>query len=95
MDASREIRRIRKPTGVGIMVTSDLVTSKEMGESPVNADDWCSCVEGALAKENHVDAARQTWFANVQVRDEKPYTEMEGNSVGRKIASLVVKATKE
>ena len=91
----KEIYRILKPNGVGKMVISDLVTSKEMDKDSVNADDWCSCIDGALTKENYVNAIRKAGFANVEALDEKPYTEMEGDDEGRKITSLVVKAIKE
>ena len=77
------------------MVISDLVTSKEMDKNSVNADNWCSCIDGALTKENYVNAIREAGFTNVEALDEKPYTEMEGNGGGRKITSLVVKAIKE
>jgi SAM-dependent methyltransferase len=94
VEAFKEIYRILKPNGVGKMVISDLVTSKEMGKDSVDADNWCSCIDGALTKENYVDAIREAGFANVEVLDEKPYTEMEGNGGVRKITSLVVKAIK-
>ncbi len=95
VNAFKEIHRILKPNGAGKMVISDLVTSKETGKDSVNADNWCSCIDGALTKENYADAIRGAGFANVEVLDEKPYTEMEGNDGGRKITSLVVKAIKE
>jgi SAM-dependent methyltransferase len=95
VDTFKEIRRILKPNGIGKMVISDLVTSKEMDRDSVNADDWCSCIDGALTKENYVDAIKEAGFASVEVLDEKPYTEMEGNGERRKITSLVVKAIKE
>jgi SAM-dependent methyltransferase len=95
VEAFKEIYRILKPNGVGKMVISDLVTSKEMGKDSVDADNWCSCIDGALTKENYVDAIREAGFANVEVLDKKPYTEMEGNDGGRNITSLVVKAVKE
>ena len=95
VDAFKEIHRILKPKGVGKMVISDLVTSKEMDKNSVNADNWCSCIDGALTKENYIDAIREAGFTNVEVLDEKPYAEMEGNGGGRKITSLVVKAVKE
>jgi SAM-dependent methyltransferase len=95
VEAFKEIYRILKPNGVGKMVISDLVTSKEMGKDSVDADNWCSCIDGALTKENYVDAIREAGFANVEVLDEKPYTEMEGDGGLRKITSLVVKAIKE
>ena len=91
----KEIHRILKPNGIGKMVISDLVTSKEMDKDSVNADNWCSCIDGALTKENYINAIREAGFTNVEVLDEKPYTEMEGNGGGRKITSLVVKAIKE
>ena len=67
VDAFREIHRILKPNGIGKMVISDLVTSKEMDKSSVNADNWCSCIDGALTKENYVDAIREAGFTNVEV----------------------------
>jgi SAM-dependent methyltransferase len=91
----KEIHRILKPNGIGKMVISDLVTSKEMDKNSVNAENWCSCIDGALTKENYVDAIRGAGFTNIEVLDEKPYTEMEGNGGGRKITSLIVKAIKE
>src|SRR5919112_4392521 len=90
----REIYRILKPNGIGRMVISDLVTSREVDEKSVNTENWCSCIDGALTKENYVDAIRRGGFSNVEVLDEKPYLEMEDNNDGRKISSLVVKATK-
>lgn len=94
VDAFKEIRRILKPNGEGKMVISDLVTSKEMDKNSVDADIWCSCIDGALTKENYLNSIREAGFANVEVLDEKPYTEMEGNGGERKISSLVVKAIK-
>jgi hypothetical protein len=71
-----------------------LVTSKEKDENSVNADGWCSCIDGAMTKENYLNSIREAGFANVEVLDEKPYTEMEDNNDGRKISSLVIKAIK-
>ncbi len=90
----KEIHRILKPNGVGKMVISDLVTSKEMNEHSVNAEDWCSCIDGALTKENYLKSTREAGFTNIEVLDEKPYIEMGNSDDGRKISSLVVKATK-
>ncbi len=92
----KEIHRILKPNGVGRMVISDLVTSKEMDEHSVNAEDWCSCIDGALTKENYLNSIREAGFTNIEVLDEKPYIEMENSDEdgGRKISSLVVKAIK-
>ncbi len=92
----KEIHRILKPNGAGRMVISDLVTSKEMDEHSVNAEDWCSCIDGALTKENYLNSIREAGFTNIEVLDEKPYIEMENSDEdgGRKISSLVVKAIK-
>ena len=91
----KEIHRILKPNGVGKMVISDLVTSKQMDEHSVNAEDWCSCIDGALTKENYLNSIREAGFTNIEVLDEKPYIEMGNSDYGnRKISSLVVKAIK-
>ena len=82
VDAFKEIHRILEPNGIGKMVISELVTSKEMNEYSVNADNWCSCIDGALTKENYVNAIREAGFTNVEALDEKPYAEMEGNGGG-------------
>ena len=52
----KEIHRILKPNGIGKMVISDLVTSKEMDKKSVNAENWCSCIDGALTKENYINS---------------------------------------
>jgi ubiquinone/menaquinone biosynthesis C-methylase UbiE len=48
--AFKEIYRILRSNGR--MVISDPVTSKEVGLESVNSEDWCSCIDGALTKEN-------------------------------------------
>jgi hypothetical protein len=53
----------------------------------------CSCIDGALTRENSLESIRKARFDNVKVL-EKLY--MEGDRVdGRKITSLVIKAIKE
>jgi len=94
VDAFKEIHRILKPNGIGKMVISDLVTSKEMDRDSVNEDNWCSCIDGALTKENYLNSIREAGFTNVEVLDEKPHTEMGNSDDGRKISNLVVKAIK-
>ena len=91
----KEIYRILIPNGIGKMVISDLVTSKEMDEHSVSAEDWCSCIDGALTSENYLNSIREAGFTNIEVLDEKPYIEMGNTGDGsRKISSLVVKAIK-
>jgi hypothetical protein len=53
----------------------------------------CSCIDGALTRENSLESIRKAGFDNVKVLEEKLY--MEGDRVdGRKITSLVMKAVK-
>jgi arsenite methyltransferase len=92
----REIYRILKPNGIGRIVISDLMTDKQIAEDPslVDPDKWCSCIDGALTKENYIASIKKGGFDRVEVLDEKRYTE--GDQVdNRKITSLVIKAVKE
>jgi len=86
--AFKEIYRILRTNGR--MVISDLVTSKEVGLGLVNSEEWCSCIDGALTKENYIDSIRRGGFKNVETVQEMPYIEAHG----RKITSLVIKAVK-
>jgi ubiquinone/menaquinone biosynthesis C-methylase UbiE len=88
----KEIYRILKKYGIGRMVISDLVTDREIDTAP-NSDKWCSCIDGALTKDNYLDSIKKAGFQNVEVLEEKLY--MEGDKAdGRKITSLVIKAFK-
>jgi arsenite methyltransferase len=90
----KEIYRILKH-GRGRMVISDLVTDKEVQSDSIDPEKWCSCVDGALTKENYLNSIRKAGFTNIEVLDDKFYIE-EGDQVnGRKISSLVIKAVKE
>jgi ubiquinone/menaquinone biosynthesis C-methylase UbiE len=92
----RERHRILKPNGIGRMVISDLVTDKQIAEdtTSVDPDKWCDCIDGALTKENYIDSIKKGGFDDVEVLDEKIYTE--GDQVdNRKISSIVIKAVKE
>ena|SRR5215212_1636561 len=90
----KEIYRILKH-GRGRMVISDLVTDKEVQSDSIDSEKWCSCVDGALTKENYLNSIRKAGFTNIEVLDDKFYIE-EGDQVNdRKISSLVVKAVKE
>ncbi|MDE1844128.1 MAG: arsenite methyltransferase [Thaumarchaeota archaeon] len=90
-NAFREVHRILKKGGR--MVISDLVTDKEIDQDQVNAEQWCSCIDGALTKENYIQSIKKAGFENVDILEERTY--MEGEKVnGRKISSLVIKAIK-
>jgi arsenite methyltransferase len=91
-----EIHRILKPNGIGRMIISDLVTDKQIAEDPSSIDPerWCSCIDGALAKENYIASIKKGGFGPVEVLDDRVYTE--GDRVdSRKIASLLIKAVKQ
>lgn len=87
----KEIYRILKKDGKGRMIISDLVTSKEVHEESINTEDWCSCIDGALTKENYINSIRQAGFQNVKVLNEKTYMEP-NNKNDKKITSLIVGA---
>jgi SAM-dependent methyltransferase len=88
----REAHRILKQGGR--MVISDLVTDKEVVPSSVNAQKWCSCIDGALTKEHYLDSIRKAGFQNVQVLSERLYMDGGEQIDGRKITSVVIKAVK-
>ena len=87
----KEIYRILKKDGNGRMIISDLVTSKEVREESVNAEDWCSCIDGALTKENYINSIEEAGFQNVRILNEKTYMEPDNKS-DRKITSVVIGA---
>jgi ubiquinone/menaquinone biosynthesis C-methylase UbiE len=91
--AFKEIYRILRSNG-GRMVISDLVTSEEVGLESADTEEWCSCIDGALTKENYIASIRQAGFKSVEVLQEEPYTEEKEEVDGRKITSLVIKAVK-
>ncbi|MGN6615379.1 MAG: arsenite methyltransferase [Candidatus Nitrosocosmicus sp.] len=96
-NAFKEVYRILKPE-VGKMVISDLVTDKEIPVNSIDADNWCSCIDGALTKENYIKSIREAGFKNIEILDEKPYLDLEqqqdGSITRRKITSLTIKAIK-
>ena len=69
------------------MIISDLVTNREIDDS---SEKWCSCIDGALTKENYLDSIRKAGFNNPEVLQEITY--LEDKTDGRIITSLVVKA---
>ncbi|MGA9150813.1 MAG: arsenite methyltransferase [Candidatus Nitrosopolaris sp.] len=86
----KEIYRILKDGGR--MIISDLVTDREVDKNSVNVEKWCSCIDGALTKENYLDSIRKAGFNSVQVLQETQY--LEDKTDGRIITSLAVKAIK-
>ncbi|HYG00772.1 MAG TPA: arsenite methyltransferase [Candidatus Saccharimonadales bacterium] len=94
----REIYRILKSEGKGKIIISDLVTSKEIDVHSINTDNWCSCIDGALTKENYLDSIKKAGFNNIDVLDEKLYMELDEDNEGqekRQITSISIKAVKE
>lgn len=89
--AFKEIYRILKKEGKGRIVISDLVTSKEVEGESINAEDWCSCIDGALTKENYFSSIQKAGFRNVRILSEQVYLDEEKTS-GRKITSLIIRA---
>src|SRR5215212_1250256 len=96
VDTFKEVHRILKQ-GQGIMVISDLITDKEVHGDSVDSEKWCSCIDGALTKENYLESIRKAGFQNPEILEEKLYTqEKSDNKVDgkRRISSIVVKAIK-
>jgi arsenite methyltransferase len=91
--AFKEIYRILRNSG-GRMVISDLVTSEEVGVEAADTEEWCSCIDGTLTKENYIASIRQAGFKNVEVLREEAYIEEKERVDRRKITSLIVKAIK-
>jgi arsenite methyltransferase len=91
-----EIHRILKPNGTGRMVISDLVTDRQIENAEsIDPDKWCSCIDGALTKENYIASISKGGFDKIEILDEKIYTEGDETDNNRKITSLVIKAAKE
>jgi arsenite methyltransferase len=94
----KEIYRILKSYS-GRMMISDLVTDREVDRDSVNPEKWCSCIDGALTKENYLDSIRKAGFQTVEVLEERPYIEDQMDSddkdTTRKISSLLIKAVKD
>jgi arsenite methyltransferase len=89
----KEVYRILKPDGIGRMIIYDLVTDKEIDKNSIDPDKWCSCIDGALTRENYLDSISRAGFSDVEVLEEKLYMNNE-NIDGRRITSLVIKAVK-
>jgi arsenite methyltransferase len=84
----KEIYRILRTNGR--MVVSDLVTDKQIDTGLINPEKWCSCIDGALTKENYLNSISKAGFTNIEILDDKLYTEEDG----RRITSVVIRAVK-
>ncbi|MGB8767473.1 MAG: protein-L-isoaspartate(D-aspartate) O-methyltransferase, partial [Nitrososphaeraceae archaeon] len=87
----KEIYRILKKDGKGRMIISDLVTSKEVRGDSVNPEDWCSCIDGALTKENYINSIKEAGFSDVKTLNEQIY--INEDKTNRIITSVVIGAT--
>jgi ubiquinone/menaquinone biosynthesis C-methylase UbiE len=89
--AFKEIHRILKKGGR--MVISDLITNREVPLAQADREKWCGCIDGALTKENYLNAIRQAGFDEIQVLGESLYKE--GTEIGNRIlTSVVIRAVK-
>jgi arsenite methyltransferase len=89
----KEVYRILKKEGLGRMIISDLITTKEISQDDIITTNWCSCIDGALTKENYLQSIRDAGFQNIEVLNEKTYMDESNFSDGRKILGLIVKGT--
>ena len=88
--AFKEVYRILKKQGKGRMIISDLVTSKEVHGDSVNPEDWCSCIDGALTKENYINSIREAGFSDVRTLNEQIY--LNDDKTNRRITSVIIGA---
>jgi arsenite methyltransferase len=100
LNTFKEIHRILKPNGVGRLIISDVLTSREIEKTLVNEAKWCGCVDGALTKENYLDSVRKAGFGNVEILEERPGNVVEdlkvhGGKNTRNITSITIKAFKD
>jgi hypothetical protein len=69
-----------------------LITTKEISKEDINTENWCSCIDGALTKENYLQSIRDAGFQKIQILNEKTYMDETNFSDGRKIVSIIIKA---
>lgn len=87
----KEVYRILKKNGKGRIIISDLVTRKEIHGESISTDNWCSCIDGALTRENYINSIKEAGFKDVKILNEQLYM-AEDKTDGRKITSLVIGA---
>ena len=88
----KEIYRILKKNENSRMIISDLITTKEINNNDINTDNWCSCIDGTLTKENYLQSIKDAGFQNIEILNEKTYMDETNFNDGRKIVSIIVKA---
>jgi arsenite methyltransferase len=89
----KEIYRILKINGKARMIISDLITTKEISkDEEINTNNWCSCIDGALTKENYLQSIKDAGFQNIEILNEKIYMDENHFNDGHKIVSIIVKA---
>jgi SAM-dependent methyltransferase len=89
----KEIYRILKINGKARMIISDLITTKEISkDEEINTNNWCSCIDGALTKENYLQSIKDAGFQNIEILNEKTYMDENHFNDGHKIVSIIVKA---
>ncbi|MDR4512284.1 MAG: arsenite methyltransferase [Nitrososphaeraceae archaeon] len=91
-NAFKEVYRILKKGSKGRMIISDLITTKEISKDNINTNNWCSCIDGALTKENYLKTIKDAGFQNIKILNEKIYMDESNFSDGRKITSITVRA---
>ena len=74
------------------MIISDLITTKEISKDDINTNNWCSCIDGALTKENYLKSIKDAGFQTIEILNEKNYINESHFSDGRKIISIIVRA---
>lgn len=99
INSFKEVYRILKPNGIGRLIISDVVTSREIEKKLVNEDKWCGCVDGALTKENLLDSIKKAGFTNIEILEERPSRTAEDYNYDkeknlRNITSITIKAIK-
>jgi len=87
----KEIYRILKKNENSRMIISDLITTKEINNNNINTDNWCSCIDGALTKENYLQSIKDTGFQNIEILNEKTYMDENHFNDGRKLVNIIVK----
>ena len=55
------------------MVISDLVTDKEVQKESIDSEKWCSCIDGALTRDNYIKSIKKAGFQNLKILKEKLY----------------------